>query len=75
MLSINEPEFAKFKNKTLSRLFRMTKKKKKKKNPQNSKYFGAQNLILCETVGFIFQKELIWVTQKPFPTDRRAYKN
>ena len=31
MLSINEPEFAKFKNKTLSRLFRMTKKKKKKK--------------------------------------------
>lgn len=74
MLSINEPEFAKFKNKmlSLSRLFHMTKKKK---NPQNSKYFGTQNLILCETVGFIYQKELRWVTQKPFPTDRRAYKS
>lgn len=71
MLSVNEPEFAKFNNKTLSlsRLFHMTKKKK---NLQN---FGAQNLILCETVGFIYQKELRWVTQKPFPKDGRAYKN
>ena len=72
MLSIQEPEFDNLKNKTLSRLFHMTKKKK---NPQNSKYFGTQNLILCETVGFIYWKELRWVTQKPFPTDRRAYKN
>lgn len=73
MLSINEPEFAKFKNKmlSLSRLFPMTKKKKILKIVNTL----VQNLILCETVGIIYQKELRWVTQKPFPTDRRAYKN